>query len=762
MYDLGVRSCASASRNDGRVRGSKIVSPVAQSATDHGIALEMSDAVERRLASAVSPFVGAAGASNDAGSGMDAPRNRLVQFYQSEAFLSETVGRFVVEGLVDGEFVFAVATHAHRRMLCEHLRNSGFDVPRLQQLGRLALFDAREVLDAFMCDGQPDAQLFQSALGTLMAEHARDRPGVRIRAYAEMADLLWKDGNTSAAMRVEELWNEVGRSYPLTLLCSYALADSGDAEVDPRLEPARKRGYVLPTERELLSAPTARKPGSAQAEERLRLFVECVKDYAIFMLDPWGYVASWNVGAHRIKGYSEQEIIGKHFSIFYPKEAVESGKCELELEIAARDGRFEDEGWRIRKDGSAFWANVVITAIHDRQGRLVGYGKVTRDLTARRTAERESVQRARAEEGERRKEDFLAILGHELRNPLAPMMTAMHIIKERGCVTCEREIAVLDRQLSQLARLLDDLNDVARTLQGKLVMSPRVVDLRTVLRDAVEQAAPDVAEHRHRFDVELPEAAVVVRVDPDRMRQVFVNLLNNAAKYTPDGGHVRLRAEQRGDGVLVSVEDDGIGITKDFLERLFDPFSQARQSDERQLGGLGVGLAVAQRLVHEHGGRIEAASEGPRHGSRFTVRLPISASVPPTTADAEPSAAVRTRRILVIDDNVDHALMLGVLLSDLGHQVATAHDGVQGLKLALDFKPDLVFLDLGLPGLSGFEVCRRLRQLPEFVQVPIVAVTGYARASDRKRALEAGFTDHVAKPFDIARVVETVYGSTTP
>jgi PAS domain S-box-containing protein len=305
----------------------------------------MSDAAERRLEAATSHLVRAS-ASNDGDALPATQGNRLVQFFQSDAFLCERVGRFVADGLVEGDSAFALATPTHRRALCEYLRKSGFDVPRLQQTGRLALFDAREVLDSFMCDGEPDEHLFQSVLESLTAELVRDRPGVRIRAHGGLVDLLWTEGNKRGAIRVEELWNDAARSHSFTLMSSYALT----------------------------------------AEERLRLFIECVNDYAIFMLDPYGYVVSWNVGARRIKGYSEQEIIGKHFSVFYPKEDAESGKCEHELAIAASEGRFEDEGWRIRKDGATFWANVVITAVHDRAGRLVGYGKVTRDLTARRAS----------------------------------------------------------------------------------------------------------------------------------------------------------------------------------------------------------------------------------------------------------------------------------------------------------------------------------------------------------------------------------------
>ena len=362
----------------------------------------------------------------------------------------------------------------------------------------------------------------------------------------------------------------------------------------------------------------------SESEARFRLFVESVKDYAIFMLDPRGCVASWNEGAVRIKGYRADEIIGKHFSVFYPRNEVDAGKCDRELEVAAREGRFEDEGWRVRKDGSQFWANVVITAIRDGSGTLVGYGKVTRDLTARLRAEEERIRLARAEEGERRKEDFLAVVGHELRNPLAPIVTAVYMIKLRRAVKCDKEIAILDRQVTHLMRIVDDLLDVSRSLRDKVHISPRPTDLGALLADAVDSASPLIEKRQHRLRLDVPAAPLFVNVDFERMTQVFTNLLNNAAKYTDDGGEIRVCAVDCDDEVVVTVEDNGVGIAADFLPRVFELFSQEGHTTERQLGGLGIGLAVAKRLVQEHGGELSAESDGVGRGSRFTVRLPRS------------------------------------------------------------------------------------------------------------------------------------------
>jgi PAS domain S-box-containing protein len=490
---------------------------------------------------------------------------------------------------------------------------------------------------------------------------------------------------------------------------------------------------------------------------RFRLLVESVKDYAIFILDPKGHVMTWNPGAERLKGYTTGEIIGKHFSTFYPPEDVMDGKCERELEIATRTGRFEEEGWRVRKDGERIWANVTITALHDQEGALVGFAKVTRDLSERRHAEDERVRLARAEEAEQRTQDFLAVMGHELRNPLAPMVVALHLVKLRGGRNCDREIAVLERQLTHMTRLVDDLLDVSRSLREKVKLIRRPLEIGDVLANALDVAAPLVESKRHALTVDAAPG-LLVEGDSERLTQVFGNVLNNAAKYTDKGGRITIRATGDEQWVTVTIEDSGMGIAPDLLPRVFELFTQAEQGLERSQGGLGVGLSVAKRLVEEHGGEIEATSEGLGRGSLFRVRLPRAAASQPEQRAASVTAAPRgtSRRVLAVDDNEDSVDMIRMFLESLGHEVRVAFDGPAALETATAFAPELVLLDIGLPGLSGYEVAERMRRIPSCARVPIIAMTGYARDADRAQAERAGFTSHLAKPISIDRLESLV------
>jgi len=495
-----------------------------------------------------------------------------------------------------------------------------------------------------------------------------------------------------------------------------------------------------------------------EAEEesrRFRLLVESVKDYAIFILDPEGRVSTWNQGAERIKGYKASEIVGQHFSKFYPRADVDSGKCERELEVATCEGRFEEEGWRLRKDGTRFWANVTITALRNPEGVLVGFAKVTQDLTERRAAEDERVRLAQSEAAERRNQEFLAIMGHEMRNPLSPMVTAVHLIQLRGGRNCDREIAVLGRQLGHMTRLVDDILDASRFLRDEVRLVRKVTEIGDVLANAVDVAAPLLEEKRHRLEIKVPKGGLLVDMDRERMTQVFGNMLNNAAKYTDKGGIITISAAAAGDRVTVTIEDNGIGIASELLPKVFELFTQAEQGIDRRQGGLGIGLAVAKRLIVAHGGDVVAESRGPGRGSRFIVRLPRV----PGTAEIEETPQPRriipgapSHRVLVVDDNSDGAEMLSIWLRELGHDVRIALDGTEALELARGFSPALVFLDIGLPGLSGYEVIERIRQIPSCAKVPVVAVTGYARESDRARTLEAGFSAHMAKPINVSRL----------
>jgi PAS domain S-box-containing protein len=305
------------------------------------------------------------------------------------------------------------------------------------------------------------------------------------------------------------------------------------------------------------------------SEEHFRLLVDGVEEYAIFMLDSQGNVMSWNRGAERIKGYRAAEIVGTHFSRFYPKQSVLEGKPAWELEMATRYGSFEDEGWRIRKDGSRFWANVVITALRDKAGRLRGFAKVTRDMTERRRIED-------LENADRQKDQFLALLAHELRNPIAPIRTALEILRRPNATPAETDQArdIAERQLRHMARLLDDLLDVSRIREGRIELRIETLDVASVMRSAAQAAASLIQARNHTLTIVDPKDRLFVRADPVRLEQVLGNLLNNAAKYTDPGGQIRMTAERIAGEVLIRVRDTGIGIEPLMISRVFDLFQR--------------------------------------------------------------------------------------------------------------------------------------------------------------------------------------------
>jgi PAS domain S-box-containing protein len=493
-------------------------------------------------------------------------------------------------------------------------------------------------------------------------------------------------------------------------------------------------------------------------DDLLRLLVTTVRDYAIFMLDPAGQVATWNSGAERIKGYAASEIIGRHFSTFYPVEDVQAGKCEYELEIATRDGRFEDEGWRIRKDGTRFWANVVITAVRNERGTLVGFAKVTRDLSDRKRMETERALRLAAEQSNRAKDEFLAMLGHELRNPLAPIVTAVQLMRLRGDQGATRELQVIERQVRHMMRLVDDLLDVARISRGKVELRRERVDLRSPLLKAIETTASLVQQRRHTLVAEIIDHELPCNVDEVRMTQVITNLLTNAAKYTEPGGKITIAAGRRGDDAVVEVSDNGVGIDPSLLPHVFELFTQGPQNADRGNGGLGLGLALVRQLVEMHGGRVLAQSAGPGKGSRFTLTLPIAeVDAPPESAVHIPLRRATTKhRILLVDDNEDARVLLADILDSLGHDVVAAGDAAAALESAPAFAPDLAILDIGLPEMDGYELAIRLRALLGTQTPKLVALTGYGQPGDRERSKRAGFHHHLVKPVDLRKLMDAI------
>jgi PAS domain S-box-containing protein len=492
-----------------------------------------------------------------------------------------------------------------------------------------------------------------------------------------------------------------------------------------------------------------------QSEERFRLLIEGVLDYAIYMLDPEGIVTSWNAGAQRIKGYSREEIIGKHFSRFYLQDDIDAGAPWEELATARREGRAEQEGWRLKKSGERFWARVVVSALHDTHGRLRGYAKVTQDLSERRHLQD-------LEKAARNVNEFIAMLAHELRNPLAPIRNAVQVMAHipAGDPAHEAMRQMIGRQSAQLSRILDDMVDISRVTRGSLTIEHAPVDMAEVVRRAVETATPLIEAGKHTLDVDLPAKRLMVEGDADRLTQVVTNLLNNSARYTPPGGRIAVRARAKQGWVNLSVRDNGKGIDPQMSGRIFDMFVQGRDPLQRVGSGLGIGLALSRRITELHGGSLEAHSEGEHKGSEFTVRVPLSAnreSLDDKRSPPEPvSQTVAPRRVLVVDDNVDAAAALGVLLQSLGHETCVVHDGLEALKMAVEFRPDIVLLDIGMPGLDGYEVARRLRLLKKDGTFRIIALTGWGQESDRQKSQEAGFDVHLVKPVDRNELVQVL------
>ncbi|MDP3761410.1 MAG: PAS domain S-box protein [Ramlibacter sp.] len=484
------------------------------------------------------------------------------------------------------------------------------------------------------------------------------------------------------------------------------------------------------------------------SEERFRLLVESVRDYAIFMLDPDGIIRSWNAGAQTLKGYAAGEIIGRHFSSFYTPQDQQAGKPAAELRTARANGRVEDEGWRVRKDGTLFWANVVITAVYGRTGELLGYAKVTRDMTQRRRLEE-------LERSSRMMNEFLAMLAHELRNPLAPMRNAVTVMQLEPIASAALRDCrdIIDRQLSHVTRLVDDLLDVGRFATGKIKLRRQLQRVDEVVARSVETVRPTLQARGHAFEIDQPPTPVHVNGDPTRLSQVLQNLLLNAAKFTPDGGRIALKVATEGGFVAISVTDNGRGIDAADLERVFGLFVQGDNGTPNE-SGLGIGLTLARSLTEMHGGRLDAESPGRGMGTTFTVRLPLvnmrSGGGDGQRDEHGPSTG---RRVLVVDDNRDAADSTITILRLLGHQAECAYNGHEAVETARRFPADVVLLDLAMPGLDGFETLKLLRALPGLESVFAIAMTGYGSGDDRRRTMAAGFDAHLTKPVELGALV---------
>ena len=419
---------------------------------------------------------------------------------------------------------------------------------------------------------------------------------------------------------------------------------------------------------------------------------------------------------------------------------------------ALATGVFADE-WRVVwGDGSSHWLAGRGRVFKDDDGKPLRLLGINIDITERKQGEDE-LRRLAAElsEADRRKDEFLATLAHELRNPLAPIRNGLEILRSDDIRPGHEQVRVMmQRQTDQLVRLVDDLMDVSRITRNTLDLRQERVELALVLQTAVETAKPIVESYGHHLSVTLPSTPAFVDADITRLGQVFANLLNNAAKYTSRGGQIWLTVERQGGELVVSVKDTGVGIPSEMLPKIFEMFAQVDRTLERSQGGLGIGLSLAKRLVEMHGGQIEARSDGPGQGSEFVVRLPAALSLvaqgTPVADEGDAPAAAKQCRILVADDNEDSVTTMAMLLESMDNEVRTANDGLDALRVAEDFEPHVIILDIGMPRLNGYETCRRIRERAFGENVVMIALSGWGQEEDKRRAQEAGFHYHLVKP----------------
>ncbi len=477
-----------------------------------------------------------------------------------------------------------------------------------------------------------------------------------------------------------------------------------------------------------------------------------------YTCDPEGLITYFNQRAVEVWGRApklndaEDRFCGS-FKLYYPDGSpMRHDQCWMALALQRNEEYNGEEVVIERPDGARVTALAHANPIRDESGILFGAVNVLVDISERKRAEDELRQ------ADQFKDEFLATLAHELRNPLAPIRNAVDILRMRGSLDTELHWAsgVIDRQLRQLTRLVDDLLDVARITRGTLELRKERIEVAAVMRAAVETSNPVVQAGGHRLILSVPPEPLFVDADPVRVAQAIANLLNNAATYTGSGGCIWLSAERQGTQAVVTVRDTGMGIPAEMLPRIFDLFMQGDRSLERSKRGLGIGLTLVKRLIEAHSGTVGAHSDGPGTGSEFTIRLPAigeAREAPCSDPGAARAPSVAARRILVVDDNRDAADTLGMALRSMGNEICTAYDGLRALEVVSEFRPDAVLVDIGMPGTSGYEVARRIRERPQGFEIVLIAVTGWGQPRDVGRSRAAGFNHHFVKPVDVAALM---------
>lgn len=490
------------------------------------------------------------------------------------------------------------------------------------------------------------------------------------------------------------------------------------------------------------------------SEVRYRRLFETAKDGILILDMESGRIADANPFMGDLLGYSHEQFLGKELweiGLFSDKAANEAAVRTLQESGYIRYEHLPLE----TSNGQRVEVEVVANAYREDHHKVIQCN--IRDITERSRLEKQMQEQTTAlADLHRRKDEFLAMLSHELRNPLAPISNAVQLLSLQKYESKleHKALAIIDRQVRQLTRLIDDLMEVSRITSGRIHLQQDRVMLNGIVAHAVETVRPLIQQRRHELELSLPTEPIWIHADAARMEQVVVNLLTNAAKYTDEGGQIGLTVRQEGDDAVLRVRDSGVGIAPELMPRIFDLFTQAERSLARSQGGLGIGLALVQRLVEMHEGKVEAYSVL-GHGSEFVVRLPLLLASEPLPKPPKSEASEQlgsALRILLVDDNVDSAQSLEMLLESSGHDVKTVYDGPTALEIACEFRPNLVLLDIGLPGIDGYEVAKRLRQNSDLSKVVLVAMTGYGQETDRLRSQDAGFDHHLVKPVEFEKV----------
>jgi PAS domain S-box-containing protein len=592
---------------------------------------------------------------------------------------------------------------------------------------------ARWLLDPVLGDHHPYATFLLAVLFTAWC-YGFGPSLLALLLGALSGSYLFAEPRASLAVAVQE------HQIALILYVGVGLACAGFSEA---LQAARRRAEAAAVE-------------ATRHREWLRILLASVGD-AVLATDTRGYVAFLNPAAEGLTGWALDEAIGREVTdLLDLRDEDTDSPVEDPVQRVLREGTEDEPGGPRRlvaRDGSPRLVEVSATALRDERRQLLGVVLVLRDVTAKRQAEQALRRRAdELAELDRRKDEFLAVLSHELRNPLATIRNALHVLQQPGLSAAAAAQAreMMHRQVEQLVRLVDDLLDVSRILHDRIALRQEAVDLEALLARAAETVRPVLDARGHELTVTPPPEQVRVQGDVIRLTQVIGNLLHNAARYTEPGGRVWLSAGRHGDEAVVRIRDTGIGIQPEMLARIFDPFVQSERAVDRAQGGLGIGLTLVRKLVELHGGRVRAHSDGPGTGSEFEVRLPALPSGDGEAAEnGRPAGRFAPRRhVLIVDDNVDAAESLALLLRLHGQDVRVTHDGPSALQAAAEDRPDVVLLDIGMPGMDGYEVCRRLRQQPHLDGVRVVALTGWGQDEDRHRSREAGFDLHLVKPVE--------------